>query len=141
VARLELRLAGGAELHARTVGALDPVATDRTRLAARKTKRWHAATVREDRGRHLLAEPDPAHDAVTAPVKAAPTASPADAEGFDEHGETPLQHFRIGETRIRHVRMHGVRAVEVGTGARAPADGLVILVTLVAEREVVHRAL
>ena len=55
--------------------------------------------------------------------------------------ETHLENLGVGQARVRHVRMHGRRAVEALARRRARADRLVILVIDVAEGEVVHRAL
>ena len=39
------------------------------------------------------------------------------------------------------MRLHGIGAVEIRAGPRAAADGLVVLMLVIAEREVVHGAL
>ncbi len=64
-----------------------------------------------------------------------------DVEILQHDGEAQLQHFRVGEPRIRHVRMHGGGAVETFSRRRAGADRLVILMARIAEGEIVHRAL
>ena len=61
-------------------------------------------------------------------------------------GEAEFEDLRIGQARIGHVGVDRVGAVEAGAvaehaGRRARADRLVILVAVVAEGEVVHRAL
>ena len=52
----------------------------------------------------------------------------ADVEILQQHRIAEFQHFRIGEPRVGHVRVHGVGAGEAGTGRRAGADRLVILI-------------
>src|SRR6516164_5508918 len=52
-----------------------------------------------------------------------------------------LQHFRIGQSCIGHVGMHGVGAVKTGAGGRTGADGFVILVSRISEVQIVHAAL
>ena len=70
----------------------------------------------------------------------AAAASP-DAIRVEAYGKAPLEHFGIGEPRIRHVRLDHARAVEVRPRAGTAGDRLVVLVALVAEGEIVHRAL
>ena len=77
-------------------------------------------------------------------------AAMAGAEGPPSRGEwrrfrpapaSAIQSLRSGETTVGHMRVDGARAVEIGTGAGAAANGLVILGRFVAEGEIVHRAL
>ena len=56
-------------------------------------------------------------------------------------GKAPLEDLRIGQARVGHVRVDGAAAVVPGAGASSAADGLVILHLVIAEGEVVHRAL
>ena len=65
----------------------------------------------------------------------------ADVEVLKHDRIAKLQHLRIGKTRIRHMGMHGVGAVELGSRRRAGADGLIILMADIAEVEIVHGAL
>src|SRR5581483_8004108 len=70
----------------------------------------------------------------------------ANVEILEENRKPELEDLRIGEARIGHVGVDRVGAVEAGAVVeharrRARADRLVILVTRVAEGEVVHRAL
>ena len=65
----------------------------------------------------------------------------ADVEILQHDGKAALQHLRIGQARVGHMRVHRRRAVEAGARRRAGADRLVILMGRVAEGEVVHRAL
>ncbi len=73
------------------------------------------------------------------PTRAAAAAT--DREAFNDNREARLQHFRIGQPGVGHVGMHRVAAVVVRSRAAAAANGLVILVALIAEGEVVHRPL
>ena len=68
-------------------------------------------------------------------------AARANRKTVEQHRETPLQHFGIGQARVRHVRLYHARAVKARPRARAAGDGFVILMTLIAESEIVHRAL
>ena len=78
---------------------------------------------------------------VPAALAAAAARAVPDPEAFEPHREAPLEHLGIGQPGVRHVRLHHVGAVEVRAGAGAPCDGLIVLVALVAEGEVVHGAL
>ena len=82
-----------------------------------------------------------AHHPVPAAVSALAAAAPAHGEGLQPHREAPLEHLGIGEAGVGHVRVHGARAVVARAGPGAAAQGLVILVALVAVKHVVHRAL
>ncbi len=101
------------------------------------TRRWLASitAVIGSRNRTRRTPPSPPRCAAGA------AAAAADRERLEAHRKAPLEHLRIGQPRIGHVRLHRARAVEIGTGARAARDRLVVLVPGVAEREVVHRAL
>ncbi len=79
--------------------------------------------------------------AVAAAMPPAPPLPLPDRERLEPHRKAPFEHLGIGEPRIGHVRLHDARAVEVRTGAGAARDRLVVLVRVVAEREVVHRPL
>ena len=65
----------------------------------------------------------------------------SDVEVFQQHRETGFQNFRVGQARIGHVGVHGIGTVETGTGGRAGADGFVILIFVIAEGQIIHRAL
>src|SRR4051812_46707864 len=96
---------------------------------------------REDRRGHRLEKAHAAHRAVSAAAAPAAARFGADLEALEAHREAPLEHLGIGEARIGHVRLHYVGAVELRSGARAAGYGLVVLVALVPEREIVHGAL
>src|SRR6266849_9627532 len=130
---------GGAELLVRPVGPLDPVAADRAGRATRHPVGRHAAVTGENGSGHRLAEANAADNSIAAAMPADAAGATTDGETVDEDGKAPFQHLGIGEARVGHVRVDGVSAVEIRTGARAAADRLVILVALVAESEVVHR--
>src|SRR5262249_31690008 len=130
-----------AETLARAVGALDPVAADRTRLPAGHAVRRLDAMAGENCRGHRLAKAHAADDAVAAALSPCTTGAATNGEAFEQYRETPFQHFRIGQARIRHVGVNRVGPIEIGPGAGAAADRLVILVALIAEGEIVHRAL
>jgi hypothetical protein len=87
----------------------------------------NAPVIREDRCGHRLAEFDPAHQSIAATMRARAARTGAQREFAQQHWVTGLQHLRIGEPRVRHVRLHAARAVVSGTCARAAGDGLVVL--------------
>ena len=62
-------------------------------------------------------------------------------ETFDQYRKSFFEYFRIGESRIGHVRLDRVASGKAGTGAAAAADGFVVLRCIVAEAEIVHRTL
>jgi len=124
-----------------TAGALDPVLTWRTRQAASHAEGRHLTTVRQNRCRHLLERTHATHGAVAAAMIAVAARSGADREVFESHRQAEFKHFRVGQARVGHVRLHDARAVEVRPGPRAASDRLIILVAVVTEGEVIHRAL
>src|SRR5262249_146165 len=69
---------------------------------------------------------------------AAPARTFADVEILEHDGIAKLEHLRIGQSRVGHVRMHGVGARKAGTCRRARANRLVILVLAVSEMEIVN---
>jgi hypothetical protein len=60
---------------------------------------------------------------------------------FDQHRKAELQHLRIREPRIGHVGVNRIGAVKIRPSARAAANRFVVLIALVAEREIVHGSL
>src|SRR5690606_25536326 len=62
-------------------------------------------------------------------------------EFFKQNRKAPLQYFGVGQARIRHMGLHGVGAIKIETSTGASGDGFVILIALIAEGEIVHRAL
>lgn len=52
-----------------------------------------------------------------------------------------LENLRVGNTRIRHVRMHTASSIEKRAGSTASRNRLVVSKRRVAEQEVVHAAL
>src|SRR5262249_42690209 len=117
------------------------ILADLTRLAAGQAERAHAAASRENRAFHFFEEADGAADAVAGFPFAAPARTLADVKILEQHRIAELEHLRIGEARVGHVRVDGIGAVEAGSGRRAGADRLVILMARIAEVEIVHRAL
>src|SRR5690606_501631 len=113
------------------------------REAAGEAGRTHLAEAREDGEAHARQETDNPQRAVsTSPAPLAAGAT-ADGEAREENRIAGLQDLRVREARVRHVHVHGGRAIEarpvaLETGRRARADGLVVLHAVVAERQVVH---
>ena len=69
-----------------------------------------------------------------------------DLETLEKHRKARFQHLRIRESRIGHVTLNGIGAgkalpLVVDAGAGAAADGLVVLIAIVAPDEVIHGAL
>src|SRR3954469_11141152 len=129
------------ELGATSVTAQYVIISCGAGLAARHAVRAHQAMARENRRGHRLEKAHAAHRAVPAAPVAAAARSGADLEALEAHREAPLEHLGISEARIGHVRLHHVGTVEVRSGARAARNGLVVLVALIPEREIVHGAL
>ena len=88
-----------------------------------------------------MAEADDAFGAVTPLPLALATRATADFESLQDHRITELQHFRVGQPRIGHMRVNGTRAIKTRTRTRAATDGFVILIFRIAEIGVVHGAL
>ena len=90
---------------------------------------------------HLFQEANGAADPVARVPAAAPARTFADVEILEHHGIAKLEHLRIGQSRVGHVRVHGVGARKARACRRAGAYCLVILVSGVAKIEIVHGAL
>ena len=124
----------------RAVGVLDPVPAERARLAAGQAERRDAAVPGQRADGHRLAEPQPPDTAVAAVPAAPAAAARPDPVGLHQHRVAPLEHLGVGEPGVGHLGLHHVGAVEAVARARAAGHRLVVLVPLVAERHVVHRA-
>ena len=83
----------------------------------------------------------PPHDAVAAVVPSGAARAAADRELPHQHRELALQDLRVRETRVGHVSLHGVAAIEIGARAGAAGDGFVVLQVRIPEGQVVHGAL
>src|SRR4051794_27929140 len=121
--------------------AIDEIPPGGARLAACRALRPVAAALGDERVRHLVQGLEVAHDAVAA-------AMPAAASGPAPHGvldgpqrELQLERLDRRVEGVAHRDVHGARAVCVLARALAAAESLVVGELLVAEREVVHRAL
>ena len=99
------------------------------------------AILGEQRKRDRFCEDHLADDAVAAGGLALAAGVFADGESLQADGKAPFQNLRVGDSRVGHVRVHGVRAVEARPGSGAAADGFVVAAALVAEDQVVHRPL
>src|SRR5512139_1470760 len=140
VAGPDLHRVSPADLLDGAVGALDPLATEGSGLAAGHAVRRDPAMAAEQGERHRREETQPASPTTAAAVPARPTAAAPDLVALEPHGEAPLENLGVGQPGVRHVRLHDVGAVEAWPGAGAAGHGLVVLVTVVAEGQVVHRA-
>ena len=99
------------------------------------------ATRGQQRGLHRRQEADAPDSPVAAATRARAARAVADAERLHPHREPALQDLGIGQPRVGHVDLDGAGPIGGGGGAGPAADGLVVLPVLVAEGEVVHRAL
>ena len=81
------------------------------------------------------------HTAVaTAPASGAARAT-TNLVAQQPHRETELQHFGVGQARVGHVGLDHIGAIKARACTAAARDGLVVLVALIAEGEIVHRGL
>src|ERR1700761_74471 len=98
------------------------------------TLRWLGSvlTVISSRKRRRRAAP--------APPGARAAAAVTDRVGLKADRVAPFEDFGVGEAGVRHLRLDHVGAVEALACSRAARDRLVVLVPIVAERHVVHRA-
>ena len=130
----------GSDLDAAVVAA-DRVAATLASAPAHHAGIGDVAETAEDRGLHRPQETDAPQRAVARALLALAAGAAANVEILEHHRKAGFQHFGIGEARIGHVNVNGARAVKAGARRRAGADGLVILIGVVAEGEVVHRSL
>src|SRR3546814_21124599 len=83
--------------------------------------------------------------AASSSVAAAPVSLSAgmftNREALQANRKAPFKHLRVGQVRIGHMGLHRVRAVEARPRSRAPGNGFIILVLIIAERETVHGSL
>jgi hypothetical protein len=109
-------------------------------LAAVQALGGDFAVARERGDGHLLQEAEAPRAAVAAVPAAPAAAAGADRVGLKADRVAPLEDFGVGEAGVRHLRLDDVGAVEALARPRAARDRLVVLVPLVAEGDVVHRA-
>src|SRR5262249_48804963 len=136
------RLAGIDDGGVRALKLLDPsvfaphgILADLAGLAAGETERTHAAVARENRAVHLFEKANGAADAIPGIPAAAPARAFADMKILEHDGVAKLEHLRVGQARVGHMRVHGVGAGKAGAGRRPRAYRLVVLVFVVAEIE------
>src|SRR3954470_2564906 len=141
VSRGHLGLVERPQLFATSVRTLHVIFSRLAGFAARHAMRPHAPVAREDGRGHRLEKAHAPHGAVAAVPLPTAARALAHREALEAHREAPLEHFRIGQAGICHMGLHDVRAIEARARTRAAADRFVVLIALVAEREVVHRAL
>src|SRR5262245_1244552 len=94
-----------AEVLDAAVDALDPVLAGRSRLTAGEPERRDLAMIREQHSSHRLQKPHAASRAVAAAMTPCSARAATDMEIIEPHWEAPLQHFGIGQARIRHVSL------------------------------------
>src|SRR6266480_3970617 len=90
IARLHFDLKGRAEFFARSVGALDPVAPDSTRLAARDAERRDAPVIGEHDCGHRLEEAHASLAAVAAAMAPRTAAAAPDPVRVEPNREAPF---------------------------------------------------
>src|SRR5690606_27350211 len=94
-------------------------------------ERAASAAVGEDRGGHRFEKAHPSHATVAAAPAAVAARADADRVAVEPYREAQLEHLRVGEPGVRHVRLHDAGPVESGARARAAGDRLVVLIALV----------
>src|SRR3954466_16373622 len=135
-------LSDSAKLYLRTISSDDPIRTQRTRLAASHSiGRMRSTSLREQRKRKRAEKLQPSHDSISAAVSATPARPSANRKLKYPHRRSPVEDFRVRESRIGHVNLHGACARRVGSCPAAAAYGFVISKRLVAKHNVVHRSL
>ena len=97
--------------------------------------------IREHRGLNRCCKSEFSYRAIPAMPFAGTAGVLANGKRLNDDREILLEDFRIGHAGIGHVRVHGIGAVESRTCTGATADGFVVLHIVIAEREVIHRAL
>src|SRR5262249_30245864 len=103
----------------RAVFAPYRVFTNLAGIAARKAERTDSGVSGQYRAFHRFEETDGASDAVASMPFPAPAGAGADVEIFKYDRVTKLQHLRIGEAGVRHMRVNRIGAVEAGARGRA----------------------
>jgi len=78
---------------------------------------------------------------VTAVVAAGAARSAAYGELPQQHGKFRFEDLRVRESRVGHVSLYGVAAVELRTRAGTAGDRFVVLEPVIAESQIVHGAL
>src|SRR5215207_381259 len=121
--------------------AVQQVPTRLARLSVLRP-RWRVpAALRDQRVAHLGERLELPHNAVAAPPGAL-SARAAPQRVLDRpQRKLDLERLNRRVERVRHRHVHAAGPVGVGTGALATAEGLVVGEVVVAERQVVHRAL
>src|SRR5271168_2620523 len=85
------------------VRALHPILARRAALATHQAEGPVTPTVAQDGGRHGFQEANAAHAAVAATPTSGASGSRTNDVGLETHGESKLQHLRVGQARIGHV--------------------------------------
>jgi sterol desaturase/sphingolipid hydroxylase (fatty acid hydroxylase superfamily) len=142
VAGLDARAVDRTErLDGAAAGADHALLARQARLATVEPVRRLGAVLAQDRQLERREEGDLADGPVAAAETSRPSRVGAYGETLHAHRVAVLQDLRIGDAGVGHVAVDGARAVEPRSGAAAAAHRLVVSEALVAERDVVHRAL
>src|SRR6185369_9828358 len=118
VAGLHLCGVGRTEVLDGAVDTFDPVLAGRAGFAARQAEGRDDAMIGEQHRRHRFEEAHATLRTVAATMTPCSTRATADAKLLQAHRKAPFQHFRIGEARVRHVRLDDRRAVEIRSYTR-----------------------
>src|SRR5262245_57228314 len=97
-------------------------------LAARQSIGRNTPVAVQERDIHAFEKANDAGDTVAAAPSALSARIAAYRESLQDDGITEFEHFRVGQTRIGHMRVDGTRPIEAGAGARAAANRFIILV-------------
>ena len=119
---LHLRRADVVERFDPAVGAFDVVDARRAGQPAGQAEGAVVPAVAQDRGLHRLEEAHAAHAAVAATPAAGAARAGANGITVQPHRKAELQHLRVGEARIGHVRLHDAGAVEAFGPAPVPPE-------------------
>src|SRR5919109_913194 len=126
---------------ARQLLAVQHVPPPRPGFASVDALRGLAPPLADQREPTALQHAQLAHDAVAAAVPPLTTGAEAQLVPLDPQRIRELERLRWGYERVRHRHVHGGGPVGAGACPLSAADGLVVREAVVAQRQVVHRAL
>src|SRR6185437_1496945 len=128
LAYLQFRLIAALQRLQPAIEPAHAIAAEFAEFAAIDAEARHAPPTAEDRQFHRLAEADAPQRTVAGAPKPLAAGAAADVEFLQHHGKAALQHFGVGQPRVRHMHMHAAGAIEPRPRRRAGADRLVILI-------------
>src|SRR5947209_6386296 len=120
---------------------VEPVGTGRTILAAVGPARRMAPTLGDQREVDRLERLELAHDPVAAALATRATGAAPHGGAYDAQRKGALERLDRRVERVAHRHVDGARAGCIRAGALTAPDRLVVAEPLVAECQVVHRAL